>query len=132
MLLLVTVTAVTCAPQYPLPPGINSFGCANFPNCFNNGQSSLQPAQSATSSNSAAISGIIANAREIANNQQVPSSIRSQINNILASNSAAALPQVQSLLSSAQQLVGGQQLTPQERSEANSIIARARQLLSSL
>lgn len=143
--LLVAVTTITCAPQYPqIPRGFNQFNgasnfvCPNYPFCTNNAPAA-RPAQAAAVPamiNSGAISSLTSSAQQLASNPNVSAGVRNQINSILATvrqqNSGSVLPQVQSLLSLAQQQVQSQNLSPQEKSQANSIIANARQLLSSL
>ena len=59
-----------------------------------------QPAQAAASTNSGALSNLLTNAQQLANNQNVPPTIRAQVNQILTTasqpNNGAVLPQIQS------------------------------------
>ena len=63
-------------------------------------QAQAQPAQAAASTNSGALSNLLATAQQLANNQNVPPTVRAQVNQILTTasqpNNGAVLPQIQS------------------------------------
>ena len=136
VILSVAVSMAAAAPQFRLPaginlpPGISTSNCPNFPFCTNNLDALAQPAQASASTNSGAISNLLTNAQQLANNQNVPASVRAQINNILTSsrsNPGAVLPQVQALLAQGQ--AQAQDLPPQLAGQINSLVAAARQVV---
>ena len=140
VILSVAVSMAAAAPQFRLPaginlpPGISSNNCPNFPFCTNNLAALAQPAQAAVNSNSGAISNLLANAQQLANNQNVPASVRAQINQILntaQSGSGAVLPQIQAQVNAllAQGQDQAQNLPPAVRSQLDSLAAAARQVV---
>ena len=136
VILSIALGPAAAAPQFQLPaginlpPGISTSNCPNFPFCTNNLDALAQPAQASASTNSGAISNLLTNAQQLANNQNVPASVRAQINNILTSsrsNPGAVLPQVQALLAQGQ--AQAQDLPPQLAGQINSLVAAARQVV---
>ena len=137
VVLLSVAGLAAAAPQFQLPrginlpPGINAANCPNFPFCTNNLAALAQPAQAAASTNSGAISGLLANARQLANDQNVPAAVRAQINNVLATARTGQLPQIQAQVNAllAQGQAQNANLPPQVQSQIQNLAATARQIL---